>query len=269
MQIWWKCAIIVAIVMIYVTAFQIYTRWTERKLQDTGILVNARIVQLEDRKVGTGTYHPQRDNDLYVKLEGFPDGKTREGTLKKADGFAELGGHVQLRVDPKDQDHWVEVRPDAGIKAELMAVFLLLPVIVLLLAIARWRRQAVLKVWRLGDVETGVIVDSRHSSMAPRSRTCRYTLANPRDPRVFTMLHPNSHGLLREGDALAMIALPGQPERAIVADLYMDLSGRASVSAEPTSGEPTLGEPTSGETSPDEMSPSETSSDRMASGEVT
>ncbi len=222
MQIWWKCAIIVAIVMIYVTTFQVWEHLAQKKLLEQGILVNARIVQLGDRSIKTGVYKPARDNDIYVKLEGFPDGLTHEGTLKKAEGFAELGGYVQLRVDPKNPDNWVEVRPEAGIKAELMAVFLLLPVILLLLGIAYWKRKAVLKVWGLGEEQTAVIVDSRHSSMAPRSRICRYTIADSKDRRVFSMLHPNRHGMLREGDVVNMIVLAGQPEKAIVADLYAD-----------------------------------------------
>jgi hypothetical protein len=232
-QIWWKCAIVVAIVMTYVTTVQVQGHLAEQRLLEKGVLVNARVVQLGDRTIKTGAYRPARDNDLYVKLDGFPDGLTHEGTLPKGDGFAELGGMLQLRVDPKNPDRWVEVRPQSEFVHELMAVFLLLPVIILLLAIAQWRRRAVLKVWRLGELQTGVIASSRHSSTAPRSRICRYTIAGSNDRRVFSMLHPNRHGLLREGDALNMIALPGEPERAIVADLYLDpadgvVSGGAS-----------------------------------------
>ena len=208
--------------MIGVTAFQIYERLARQSLLNQGVLVNARIVQLADRKVGTGNYRPLRENELYVKLDGFPDGQTHEGTLAKADGFADLGGTLQLARDPKNLDHWIEVRPESAFIDELMAVFLLAPVILLLLAIARWCRSAILKVWRNGELRTGVVVDSKHSSMAPQSCVCRYTIADSNDRRVFTMLYPSRQGVLRQGDALPLLVLPDQPEKSIVADLYID-----------------------------------------------
>ena len=223
-QVWWKCALVVAIVMTHVTVIQVRAHLREQDILEHGLPVTARIVELNNRKLGTGSYRPSRETENYVKLEGtLPHGQPfkYEGILPKQDGFAELGGVLPLRVDANDQSRWVEVREQRAFWHELMAVFLLAPVILLMLALAQWRRMAVLKVWKLGKERDGFVVSCKHSAMAPRSRVCRYTVPDPFDRRVFHMLYPIRHGVPREGDMLKLLVLPDQPGHAIVAEFYV------------------------------------------------
>jgi hypothetical protein len=50
----------------------------------------------------------------------------------------------------------------------------------------------------------------------------RYTLGLEDDRRVFLTLFPTSAGQLQPGDELLMLTSPGNPARAIVAELYQD-----------------------------------------------
>jgi hypothetical protein len=223
-QMWWKSAVVVALVMTYVTVIQVREYMRRRYLLEHGLPVKVIVQELNDRKVGTGSYHPMRDVELYVKLVGvLPDGSPFEyrGMLPKAEGFAELGGQLELRVDPNNHARWVEVGKQRPLRHEFMAVFLLMPLIVILLAIARWQRMKVLNVWRHGKLRDAIVVDSRHSSMAPRSRVCRYTIPDGEDRRVFQTLYPSKHGVPQRGDVLPMIVLPEKPGRGVVADLYV------------------------------------------------
>jgi hypothetical protein len=70
-------------------------------------------------------------------------------------------------------------------------------------------------------VREAYVVSCKHSSMAPRSRICRYTLIDSPDKRVFRLLYPTHHGVPREGDVLEVVVLSEQPGRAIAADLYV------------------------------------------------
>src|SRR5262249_2311071 len=134
----------------------------------------------------------QRDDTVPVKLEArLPGGQEIKmaGTLPKGTGWLKVGGEVEVYVDPKDPTQWVEVA-DLGTWWELVAIpmIMLLPVALLLLAFAWWRRRKILDVWRNGKLVDGTIVRCAHAPIAPRSKVCHYNV--PGDRRVFKMLYP-------------------------------------------------------------------------------
>ena len=221
---WWKAAICVAIVMSIVTGTQLRNHLRQRYLLENGEPVTVIVKKLNNRGLGTGSYRPLRDEEHYVNLEGpMKDGRTfiYNGMIGTAPGHLELGGEMQLRVDPKDLTRWVEVRPPRSLWEEFMAVFLLMPIIVILLAVAQWQRMGVLRVWKQGKVREAIVVDCKHSSIAPRSRVCRYTLADGEDRRVFTTLFPSRQGVPQPGETLHMIVNHDEPGRALAAELYV------------------------------------------------
>jgi hypothetical protein len=223
-QMWWKSALAVAIVMAGVTAMQLRDHLRRKNLLEHGLPVKATVIELDGRKISTGSFQPMRDVELPVKLRGtLPDGRPFEfdGNLPTAEGKAQLGADLDLRVDPQDHSRWIEVGKQRPLTQTLMAVYLLLPVVFLLLALAWWRRNGVLKVWENGRLREAVVVDCRHSPLAPRSRVCRYTLADGEDRRVFQTLYPTRLGVPQRGDVLHMLVLHDQPGRAVVADLYV------------------------------------------------
>jgi hypothetical protein len=223
-QKWWKSALLVAVVMLGVTFGQLREYMRTQALVKNGLPVKAQVVELVDRKIGTGSYHPMRDVELPARLTGtLPNGDPWEfkGMLPKAEGFVGLGEFMDLRVDPNDHSNWIEVGKTPSLSQQFIAVYLLLPVVVLLLAYAQWQRMKMLKVWKRGRLREAIVVDSKHSALSPRSRICRYTIAEGDDRRVFTTLYPTKHGIPERGHVLDMIVLPDQPERGIVADFYV------------------------------------------------
>lgn len=225
-QIWWKSALLVVVVMAFVTFSQVKGYLHDKHLLETGTAIKAQIVELNDRKIANkgGGYKPSRDVENYAKLEGkLPDGQqfVWQGMLPKADGFAELGGMLAIRVDPHDLSQWVEQSEQKELWHPFMAVFLLAPIVLVLLAYAQWKRMGVVRVWKEGKVRDGYVVDTKHSAMAPRSRILRYNVPDVFDKRVFRMLYPAKYGAFEEGAILTMLVLPDQPGRAIVADFYV------------------------------------------------
>jgi hypothetical protein len=226
-QVWWKSALVVAIVMIYVTTLQVRQHLVRNKLLEHGIPVKAQIVYLNYRRLEQGAYQARRDIELPTTLkqvEGtMPNGQPFEwsGMLPKTEGLAHLGSFMDLRVDPADYTHWVEVGQTRTLADEFTAMFLLLPVVILLLGIAQWQRVRALRVWRSGKLREAVVVDCRHSATAPRSRVCRYTFADGDDRRVFHTLYPTKYGVPQRGDVLHMIVAPDRPNSGIIADFYI------------------------------------------------
>ena len=98
----------------------------------------------------------------------------------------------------------------------------MLPIALLLLAIALLQRMRVLRVWRDGKLCRAIVVDLKNVSTAPRSRLIRYTLVEGSDNRIFKLLLPVRAGLPRDGELIDVLALLDTPGRAIAAKLYAD-----------------------------------------------
>jgi hypothetical protein len=224
-RFWWKCAIVVAVVTIYISVYHIHNALRERKLRHEGVPIVATIVEVN----GTprANFAVLRDDNVRVKVSGvLPDGRKLENVplvLPPAESYAKVGEPLKLVVDPADPEHrWAEASEEILPWWRVLAVtlFLLLPVILILLALAEWRRRQMLAVWRDGREVDAVVVSSKHSATAPMSRMLYFTIVNGFDKRIFKTLYPTRAGLPRPGDVLHMVALHDRPQRAIVAELY-------------------------------------------------
>ena len=79
-----------------------------------------------------------------------------------------------------------------------------------------------LNAWRHGVPAVATVVDSKQSAIAPRSRVVRYTLAEGADRRIFSTLFPASQGELQKDDELLVLIPPKHPDRAVIAELYLE-----------------------------------------------
>ena len=189
----------------------------------TGLPVTATIVEV--RGTSRSEYAQLRDDAVPVLMKGrLPDGKPWEvrADLPPGPGYAKVGAEVDVRVDPNDPNVWVEqgeVLPWWRVVA--VPMLLLMPISLLLLAIAIWRRMMILRVWRDGVRGHGVVTDVRQDPVAPRSRIVRYSLIEGRDKRVFRILYPVREGVPRVGDLLNLIVNPDRPQDSLVAELYL------------------------------------------------
>jgi hypothetical protein len=222
-QFWWKSAVIVLAIAAIVAVSELSQELKLRQLIHRSIQVKATAVEVAGVTAQRNrSFGVQRDDAVDVKLSAkLPDGRIVQlaGTLPKGQGWLKVGGDVDVYVDPNDPTQWVEVAEQRK-WWELVALpmIMLLPVALLLLAFAWWRRRQILQVWRDGKAVEGSIVSCTHSPIAPRSKVCGYSV--PGDRRVFKMLYPLRLGQPRVGDVVPLIVLPDRPDRAIAARAY-------------------------------------------------
>jgi hypothetical protein len=133
---------------------------------------------------------------------------------------------ITLRMDPNNPDRWTEETRPKSWAQELTAVGLLLPILFVAAIVTVIQRRVVLRTWSQGQLQRAVVVETRHSAIAPASRIVRYTLesdspdANAATGRIWQTLMPVSAGIPQPGEPLWVIVSPTNSSRAIVAKLY-------------------------------------------------
>src|SRR5438034_10934373 len=220
-RVWMILSIIVLLATIYFTARQITGAMATRRL----ILHGAPVIAHIDAANGVkdiGRQYDRRDRNTADLTFTGPDGvkRTVQGDLSPPNGMFAIGDNIDLRVDPNNPTIWTDRLEPPPWRTELSAVIVVVPLLALSLLMMSWRRAQVLNVWRKGEPATGIVVDSKQSAGAPRSRVVRFALADGNDRRVFQVLYPTSAGEPAKGDELLLLAPPNKPARAIVAALY-------------------------------------------------
>jgi hypothetical protein len=221
-RIWAILSIIVLVVTIYFTVSQVSAALATRRLIFHGTAVMAHVDAANGVK-DRGRRYDRRDRIGADLTFTAPDGtrQTVQGELSPQSGFLTVGGTIDLRVDPNDPTVWTDRITPPPWHTELSAVIILVPLLLLSVLMMLWRRVQVLAVWRRGEPMSGIVVDSKQSAIAPRSRVVRFALMDGNDRRVFHVLYPTRAGEPGKGDELLLIAPPLKPSRAIVADLYI------------------------------------------------
>ena len=222
-RFWLICVAGVSIVVTFITVNRVKAAMGERQLITQGTPVRATLLELErSRRYG---YSLSRNDIRQAKLQAkLPDGRDieLEGKLPPGgDGFWRVGQDMDVRVDPNDLSRWTTRTEMAGWGTELVIPLSLLPLILLFAIIAIWQRQRVLNVWRYGWPVHGVVLELRHTAIAPLSRVVRYSIPELHDKRIFTTLIPNKDGVPLVGETILLIALQENAERAVVAKLYL------------------------------------------------
>ncbi|HEX8524379.1 MAG TPA: hypothetical protein VF669_19140 [Tepidisphaeraceae bacterium] len=219
-RFWWLCGLALAVIMLIVAGDRMLAATRERQLIATGTQVRATVLMM-DQSTRLGYALPRTDSHevrLKVKL---PDGQnqTYEGRLQPGGGMLVVGGEIDIKVDPKDPTRWTDRTEAVSWLVEMIIPLLILPLVLLVFAIALWRRSQVLRIWRQGQSYEGVVIELRHSAAAPLSRLIRYNIPD-RDKRIFTTLMPARVGVPQPGESIEIIAMPDALERAVVAKVY-------------------------------------------------
>jgi hypothetical protein len=220
-RFWWLCALALTVAMLGIASSRVAANFRERDLIANGTKVTATVVGMDgSTRVGwTQARSDSHEVRLRVKM---PDGQatTLAGTLAPGLGVVKIGGELEIKFDPNQPSRWTDRTEPLSWPAELVIPLSLLPIVILLLGMAAFRRSQVLKVWREGELVQGIVHEVRHSAIAPRSRLVRYTIPEVADHRIFSALIPTSTGIPEEGETLEIIAIPNVPQRSVVAKLY-------------------------------------------------
>jgi len=219
---WAILSLIVLLATIYFAATQITAALRTRNLITNGAKVMATVDSCNGVK-DKGRKYNRLDRCGCDLIFVGPDGvkRTVQGELAPQPGTLIIGEQIELRVDRADATRWTDLLTPPPWHTELAAVIVPVPLLVFAVAMMLWRRAQVLNVWRRGEPVPAVVVDSKKSAIAPRSRIVRFVLPDGNDRRVFQVLYPAALGQLQRGDELVLIAPPNKLTRAIVAELYL------------------------------------------------
>jgi hypothetical protein len=220
---WIILAALVLVAVIIFTATQIVSGMQDRRLILQGVVVTATVRTINGVEMHKRGFDRREILNVTLDYTG-PDAKSYsvQGQLAPADGVLHTGDTIPLHVDPSDAANWTDRTEPGSWWHELTVMWFLLPLLVIALALAWWRRQQALAAWRNGVPISAAVVETKHSAIAPRSRVVRYTLTEGNDRRVFSTLIPSNRAPLQNGDELILLSPPGRPSRAIVAELYND-----------------------------------------------
>lgn len=225
-QMWWKSAMVIAAIGIAVAFIEVQKALKERALMESGIILEGKL----DKVGGVGpkdnpNWKMLRDQGIPVEVSVImPDGELAvlKGELPAAPGYLAVNGDLTVRVDPDNILNWTEAKEILPwwqvVALPLMFMF---PVVALFLLIAFLLRKRKLKIWRTGVLGEGVVIDVRHTGVAPRSRIVRFTHTNGQDKRILKLLYPMRAGIPQSGDVLNLLHPVDRPWEVIVPELYI------------------------------------------------
>ncbi len=226
-RVWVGISLIVLFVLVYFVVSQVRTSLVERKLIVSGVqreITIERINGMSDSNVRWSRAEPLT---IHFSLDppGMAERKMIVGQIRRIEPVAgqsptlKVGDKLKLRSDPDNPAVFTDrLEPTPWVNSLFTSV-LILPVLLIVGAIALLQRGSVLKVWRTGTLREAIAVDHKQTALAPRQMLLRYALADG-DGRVYSMLYPTRAGTPQDGEPFWVIVPDGAPARAIVAKLY-------------------------------------------------
>jgi hypothetical protein len=221
---WWLAALLVLVAFSWIFLAQMFTarrglyrvdHWTRIPVAKIVMIGNttrsAYLVAPEDL-----SYNPVKLT--YIDTSGTP--RKLEGILEAQRAPVHPGQEIPVLVDPSHPDRWTDRVVPVSLAEELIIPTLLLPLTIILAALAVWQRQRMLKLWRTGVLREGTVLDRKNSATAPKSAVLRCTIDASRDKRVLSVTVPRSTVRLGPGDPISLVTPPGGSGRAIAAVLY-------------------------------------------------
>jgi hypothetical protein len=219
-RVWMVASIVVMGATAYLTIERVHQALADRWLIQHGTAVTARFERVAGDPVPK---RRPRNESMWCDIKFTLGGTEYSHPIlleAKPGAFARVGDDFPIRVDPRNPKNFTyqtEVKPWVQ---ELTIVGILAPLALVLVMVTWLRRRSVLNVWRRGNEAQAIVVDVRHTAVAPLSRVIRFILNDTDDGRVWSTLMPTSAGIPEKGQALGLIHPPGNPGRAIVAKLY-------------------------------------------------
>jgi hypothetical protein len=208
-RFWWLIALGVFLAGAYVAGREV-ALWRH----EVDLIRNGTPVQAEVRRAnGYSSPGKQLPPDAVVDLRYFVNGKQYEktGFLRGRTEHIAVRKTVPIRVNPTDPDDWSGAVTPAVLWQQLTGALVALPVFLGLAVVSVLRRRGALRAWRRGEARAALVVESRHTALAPRSRLVRCTPAGTEDNRVVDVFVPHLSGAeLKAGDVLWVVYPPGR-----------------------------------------------------------
>jgi hypothetical protein len=213
--------VLTAVIAAYLTAVRVRESLRDRRLINEGLSVNATIVSANGSTVAKRW---PRNESMPVSLSfTTPDGVEHSLDVRldaKPDAFARVGDHLLIKVDPADPQLWTEQTQAKPWAIEMVTSAMLIGLTVVLVALTMVRRQQVLRVWRDAPLMRGRVVEVKHTAVAPRSRSVRFSLDEADDRRIRSLLVPTAKAQIRVGETIWVVCDPGRSGIVLLPGLY-------------------------------------------------
>jgi hypothetical protein len=217
---WWMLALVLMVIAGYFVAMQFARSAQDRRLINSGVRVDARVLEANQNPLPHKTYPPE-ERAIFKLSYQLPGREPVQiiSRLKDQRRPVMTGSTLPLYVDPANPAGWTD-RTEVSVVHDALVGIMLLPLAAVMLMVAVIRRMGVLRVWRTGQALQGVVVETGQTATAPLSRVVRFALSDSSDNRVFCALVPARLGALQRGDAIWLIAPSGRPQQALVVAAY-------------------------------------------------
>jgi hypothetical protein len=249
-RLWLALTVLLAAATLYFTVRDLRAALRERRLIEHGERVKAKLemIDLYGRPGRLFTRDEIRKIRVRYTTKAGRTLVTDQELPPKSNATIEVGGTIELRIDPDDPEVLTSLTEPRPWLASLTVVAMMVPALALAAAIALWQRARVLAVWRDGEAVEATVVDWHRSGLAPRSVVVRFTIDDeqpdagpepteqeddddgevveyrsaPTAParRVFSTLWPLSAGAIGVGDTIHLVMPANDPDRAIPAAPY-------------------------------------------------
>lgn len=214
---WWLLTAALLLIGAYVAGreWRVWSR--EVQLIRSGQVVDAEITSA----AGLSSPWQQLPPDSLVTLRYDVDGKryNQTGYLKGRTEYIRVRSRVPVRIDPSNPDQWTARNEPARLAQQLTGAAVVLPVFLVMGAVSGWQRARLLRLWRDGEAVSAIVVESRQTALAPRSRLLGCTPEHAGDNRVVQVYvpHGSPEAALAPGEALGLIFPPGGRGRPVAA----------------------------------------------------
>jgi len=218
-RLWWLSAIVVALIGAWVAGVNFVDTRADQTLIEAGERVEATILEADGKRHAFII----RPGEVYTVRLSF----ARAGSNEKQEVVGPLEGLEQpvtvsktlpIYVDRQNLQRWTARQRVDWQKALFVPVIVAGLGIPLMLA-ALAMRASVLKTWKDGQALRAVAVEIKQSAAAPKSRLVRYTLADEKDARVYSVMVPVNAGVPEVGEVFWVVK--GQ-DRALAAKAYAE-----------------------------------------------
>lgn len=214
MRFWWVAGLVLGLITI---GFAVDQGWEWAGWRS--LILHGQKVTAEAVEVGGVTRNvmmaPNSPVKLAFELNGTPH--TVSGVLEGRTEFIRTHERIPIYVDPADPSRWTALMEVPPLGRQLLAVWIALPMTLALLFMALMLRNGLLRLWRDGQAESALVLQSQHSAIAPLSRLVRCTPVDEHDTRVFSVFVPQRHGVPQRGQPIWIIRTGS---RALAAELF-------------------------------------------------
>ncbi len=206
---WLAVTLLMLIAAIALGTYGFMQAQQERRLIDSGVQVDARVMSL-----GNDTRQMPRDEPVRVTLEYADPASGRvissERLIhRKPGGVIKVKEEIEVRIDSADPTVWTARTEALPLLQPLTVPLIMLPIVLLSLIATWWQRSRVMRVLATGTRKSATVASIRQSPLAPMSKQIGLSIEGT-DRTVRQAYWPTRNGPISKGQMIQVIHAGGK-----------------------------------------------------------